>query len=172
MNVRSAFIKRMTAVLGWAAVMYLALQVGLIHLPASVEHIICGPWGCGPPLSSVIAWQMFMVFLVAGPTVVAARQLDPPWPRRIASLLFAVAGCLLVGLVIRELIQNGTLHGAHFIRRILYLVLISTDLPILSCLVSGFMARRIATALERASSRVRQDAIQREPSRSEVPSRT
>ena len=67
------------------------------------EHSVCGPWGCGPPMSALVAvhgfWLVVFAAVVRGSTVGMARP-----HRRLRTLgrgLTAVGVLGAVGLVTR-----------------------------------------------------------------------
>lgn len=126
--------------------MFGALQLRLVNLPKSLEDVICGPWGCGPKLMDLVAYQTFLILLMLGLTHLALRFINSSGttlrPLQLGKLLLAIGVFLLVGIIARELVQQGTTHGRHFVQRILYLIAISVDAPVLPFLVSGAFAIR------------------------------
>ena len=128
-------------VAAWAAVMYGVLQ--LRHLTGTWDHAICGPWGCGPPLSSLAAYHGFWFVLLAGGALLAART----WPPR---LLRYVGFGLILGAVVALVVLTGwdlvswlpqvaNASQKHLVQRCLFVVLTSVDVPAIPILLAGII---------------------------------
>lgn len=65
--------KSIVAVTVWGAALFFCLQIR--HWNSSVDHVVCGPWGCGPPLFVLVACHCFWIVLLVPPTVILAYRL-------------------------------------------------------------------------------------------------
>jgi len=115
----------------WAAALYGVLQIR--HLTGAWDHVVCGPWGCGPPLSSLVAYHGFWFVLLGGGALLAAKT----WSRR---ALRNVGFGLILGSVVALLALVGwdlvswlplvaDTPDKHLLQRALFVVLTSVDVP-------------------------------------------
>jgi hypothetical protein len=80
-------------VAAWLTVILLVLRAeSAISDVVGAGHSICGPWGCGPPLSSLLVWHGFVTILLVPSAIIAARN----WPD--VAVDWAPALALVVGL--------------------------------------------------------------------------
>ncbi len=112
-------------------------------------HSICGPWGCGPPLSSLLVWHGFVAILLVPSAIIAAKN----WPdfavHRAKPLLLivglATATFLATNLAVWWHSSNDLAHG-YVVHRALFSLVAFTDAPIIpSTLAAGiywWMSRR------------------------------
>lgn len=73
---------------GWAALLYGALT--LRRVPGEFSYLICGPWGCGPSLQSLVACHTFWLVLIGPPLWVVGGR----WS--LSGLRLATAGIWFV----------------------------------------------------------------------------
>jgi hypothetical protein len=104
-------------------------------------HSICGPWGCGPPVSSRLVWNGFITLLLVPPTIVAAKN------RPDVAGDWAVTVVIVVGLTAAVFVStnramwwnsaNDTARG-YVVQRALFSLVAFTDTPIVPLtLVAG-----------------------------------
>ena len=118
----------------WAAALLGALLIS--HLPGNWGHGICGPWGCGPPLQSLVACHLawLVVFGPAAFLVARSTRLHP----RIVKLIgigFMLVGCLGVLAIV---IHQGLVWWPHasqwqrnfFWQRCLFVLATAVDVPV------------------------------------------
>lgn len=88
------------ALIVWGAALFGTLQ--LQFLPISQEHGICGAWGCGPPVSALLACHLGWLVSLAGPAWLAGRILSTSWLIVLAraGLILGVGG--LMGVALHE----------------------------------------------------------------------
>lgn len=129
-----------------AALLYGSLQ--LQHVPWPVDHGICGPWGCGPPLGALIACHAGWFAFLAGPAWMA-KMLIPIRSLRIfgiAGLLLAVGGLIGVAIV-QSMVwwpQANAWVRPYWFQRYLFETATLVDLPVLQTAAIGswFLAIR------------------------------
>ena len=80
----------------WVAVLFGVLQVH--HFESLFGHAICGPWGCGPPVSALIGYHGFWLLLMLLPAWWLKQQLSSATLRRLGTglLLMAAVGIVLL----------------------------------------------------------------------------
>ncbi|MFV2065444.1 MAG: hypothetical protein ACC645_00580 [Pirellulales bacterium] len=123
----------------WTVALYGTLQIARLSGPW--DHAICGPWGCGPPLSALVACHAFWSVLIGGTVMVAVRCWSGATLATVGRLL-AVGG--LIGLVVLAI--WGVVHGSpagegilrpYLVQRYLFVLLTSIDTPIVELTVAG-----------------------------------
>ena len=130
---------RMSRAAGWTVALYGTLQIARLNGPW--DHAICGPWGCGPPLSALVACHAFWAVLIGG-TVVVVRRYWSGSTLAIVGRLLAVGG--LIGLATLAIWE--AVHGSpagegilrpYLVQRYLFVLLTSIDTPIVELTVAG-----------------------------------
>jgi len=104
-TVRTLSIRQLLIPLAlWAAALFGVLQVR--HWEGLLGHAICGPWGCGPPVSALVAYQGFWFVLILPVVVVAKRLIGSAAARNwgLGLVLISIAGIL--GLLLLEGLNN------------------------------------------------------------------
>ncbi len=131
----------------------------VVEAVVSAGHSICGPWGCGPPLSSLLVWHGFVTILLVPSAMVAARNW-PDFAIRWARPLLMMVGLATISFAVTNLAiwwhsSNGPAHG-YVIHRALFSLVAFTDAPIVpSTLAAGmywWMSRRHRRTTEVAAS--------------------
>lgn len=132
--------RRFAVVLGiWGTALYGSLQ--LQHVPWPINHGICGPWGCGPPLETLIACHAGWLVFLAGP----AWLVNALFPSRtlrilgIVGLLMAAGGLIGIGLV-ESLVwwpQASEWARPYWLQRYLFEVAMLVDFPVLQTAIVG-----------------------------------
>lgn len=125
----------------WAAGLWGALQ--LQRLPTSVlgEHVLCGPWGCGPPVPALLACHGFWMVLLGPPAVLAALRLPSRWVGLLGMLLVLIGAAGLLGVAAYE--AATWFRGAsewqrqYAAQRYFYALVMLVDFPILEVLIVG-----------------------------------
>lgn len=129
------------AILIWTAGLYGVLQ--LQRLPAALlgGHGICGPWGCGPPASVLLACHGFWLVLLSPPAILAALLLRMKRVRHLGIGLLSLGLCGLVAVAAWEAATWFPLASSwqrqFVIPRLLFALVTIVDAPILQSLVIG-----------------------------------
>ena len=89
-------IRNLLLLVVWAASLFGVLQVH--HFESLFGHAICGPWGCGPPVSALIGYHGFWLLLMLLPAWWLKHYLSGATLRRLGTglLLVAVIGIVLL----------------------------------------------------------------------------
>lgn len=108
-------------------------------------HSICGPWGCAPPVGAMLGVHLFWIALL-GPILVGACLLLPKGKGSLLANCLFWGGLLgAIGLVFwasTEWLMDG-LESQYAIRRGLFVLATSTDIPLLQVSLSGFVAKLV-----------------------------
>ena len=143
-DLHSVNISLRTTVMGvvlWAGAAYGILLFERTGATWSDEHSMCGPWGCGPQLSALIAWHGLWFVLFAPAAVFAIRYWPANWLHRIGWPLMTVGLLALAGIAIWQAIdwlprfQPG--QRTFFVRRCAFVVATLTDIPIVPATLAG-----------------------------------
>lgn len=133
------------ALIVWGAALFGSLQ--LKYLPIAEEHGICGAWGCGPPVSTLLACHLGWLVSLAGPAWIAGHLLPTTWLIVFArtGLILGVSG--LMGVVLHEALvwwpQATDWSRSYWLQRYFFELATLVDVPILQVLLIS------ATALAR-----------------------
>jgi len=143
----------------WAAALLGALSIA--NIKADWGHGVCGVWGCGPPLQSLVACHLAWLVVMAPPAVMLMRSPRiPAWfRRRIGGLLLLVATIGLVAIVVGQRIQwwpsASDWQRSFFWQRCGFVLVTAIDLPLLQSLGLGSMLlgnhRSTATRVPRSA---------------------
>lgn len=125
----------------WAVCLAGALSVA--NLPWDLGHAICGPWGCGPPVQALVACHLAWFVALVPPAVLLVRWRRPSGTmlRRVGLLLVALAGAVLMAIVIYERLvwwpEASELQQAYFWQRYGFAIATAVDVPVVQVLVVG-----------------------------------
>jgi hypothetical protein len=100
------------------------------------EHSICGVWGCGPPISSLLVWQGSIAVLLIPAAVIMATQfplLAWRWGKTVLTVTLAAAGLFLLINTVNWWQGTSALARGFVIRRILFATVSFTDTPVVPC---------------------------------------
>ncbi len=123
----------------WGAAMAGVLK--LQSLSGSWSHVICGPWGCGPPLEAVVTchlvWGLLLTPLVMG---LISRQ-TPAALRLVGAIAAAagIAGLVTVGIWVGAVWfpQVSSYQRPYVLQKYAYTLACLIDVPIVQLIVSG-----------------------------------
>ncbi len=144
----------------WGGALWGILNLRLPGAELFGQHSICGPWGCGPPLSALVIWQGFWMVLLGGPVGLAIWTWGDVWVRRIGVALLGIGLLGVLGIIAYEAatylprIADG--QPAYFVHRCLFSLVTLIDLPILPLSLAGIVMvcapqrRRASAALPSA----------------------
>ena len=122
---------------GWGIASYGALQLNQLQL----GHTICGPWGCGPPTSALLAMHSF--WLVTGLALAAAARVAfPAWDwRRIGWGLVACSLGLALIIGVEDFLtwrpDAWNPEGRYLWQRFLFRLATLHDFPVTQVAIAG-----------------------------------
>ncbi len=107
----------------------------------AAEHSICGPWGCGPPASALLACHGFWLVVLGGPTIAACAWLDPSKVRLGGQLAMTVGVLAALGVGVWEglywLPGQSAFSNGYFVQRWLFSIAVLVDFPIAQLCILG-----------------------------------
>lgn len=138
-EVRSrSFVLLAAGVLLWGLTLWLVLLISHLSLPGG--HSICGAWGCGPPLSALVACHGAW-FVILFPVLPLFRRRLAAWESRVGwCMMFAgLAGILGVAAheVLYWLPAASEWQRQFLLQRWLFSVATWTDVPLLPMTLLG-----------------------------------
>ena len=133
---------------GWACGLYGILNAESVLAPViGGEHSICGAWGCGPPVESLIVWHIAVCWVLIPAGRIAVRccpVIRFNWVAMIAGLTLAL---LLIFVTVDTLNwwQTASSFGRQFVlRRVLFATVAYSDVPVASLAISVVAIWRMA----------------------------
>ncbi len=136
----------------WAVALFGSLQVH--RWEDLLGHAICGPWGCGPPLSALIGYHGYWFLLLLLPAWLLKHQLAADTSRRIGAGLFLVATigiALLLAVDGWQAWQRESLRP-YLVQRMLFRLATFVDFPLVQLGLIGLWLRNPATSHPNTSS--------------------
>ncbi len=104
-------------------------------------HVLCGAWGCGPPLSALVCYHGFWLLFILPMAVLLSRHLPPATARRIGVVVSAIAIAAITLLVVVDAIsfwQYPT--GRNYIfQRCLFRLATYVDFPLIPMSLAGLV---------------------------------
>jgi hypothetical protein len=125
--------------LAWAAVVLGSLQSKLLF--SGPDHLVCGPWGCGPETSALVAIHTAWLAIIGPPLVYLPLRLklQSASIRRLSVGLFAVGLAGVLGIVAWQwlvwLPQAGPGSKNYIWQRCGFVVVTAIDWPLIQLLV-------------------------------------
>jgi hypothetical protein len=136
----------------WAAMLYAILQIATLQVAPDEVHQICGAWGCGPPLQTLVAWHGFCLTLVMGPALAIGRFCSARSTRVLGMISTILGVAMLLIVAVHEaviwlpLIAPG--QPTYFLQRYAYSVFyLHADYPMVPLLIMGVLLQNIAPLL-------------------------
>jgi len=155
-NMSPALVRSVGFVLIWGAALVGALSIA--DWPGNWGHGVCGLWGCGPPLQTLVACHLsWLVFLV--PPALWGRVLLHARQRAIVGWL-AIGGSAvgLLGVAVYEWmtwwIAASDWQREFFWNRVGFSIVTQIDLPFLELLVAGIVMVWLQLQSSRSASRL------------------
>ncbi|WP_166829571.1 hypothetical protein [Thalassoroseus pseudoceratinae] len=130
------FLKITVVLLLWGAALIGVLQ--LKALPVSPSHSVCGPWGCGPEIPSLLAYHGFWLVVLSLPTILVCRHLSQMRLRRLGvggvvlAILCIVAICIWQRMTWWPDVTDW--QREYFVKRCMFVVITAVDWPVLQIL--------------------------------------
>ena len=138
----NSLFKTMSMLLLWGAGLYGVLQVRQVE--SLNVHGICGPWGCGPPVSALISWHGFWLLLVAPIVGLTVRGCSATWLRRVRLAVTSIGLLALVAIAVWQAVtwlpQVPAGQPAYFVQRYLFKVITLVDVPVIPITLAGLVA--------------------------------
>jgi hypothetical protein len=134
-------LKLSVPLLAWAGALYGGLQLNRIEL----GHTICGPWGCGPPSSALLALHSFwFVCLLPVPFVITKLFPQSDW-RRFGFGIVTIAIVAIIGIGIYDYFhfQKDILKPVYAWQRFLFRIATLPDFPIVQLGVTGWIMSQL-----------------------------
>lgn len=125
--------------IGWAGLVLGSLQSKL--LVSASAHSVCGPWGCGPETSALVAMHLGWLAVIGPPMIYLPMRLK--WSKaaiRRLSLALFVAGLVgVLAIVIWQCLvwlpKAGPLAKDYFWQRCGFVVATAVDWPLIPLLI-------------------------------------
>ena len=131
-------IYRSLWVVPWGAAVFGSLQIHKLDLGLAA-HDICGPWGCGPPLESLIGYHSFWFLLVTALVFGVGAVLSRSNARRVGLALLAFGLVAALGYAGWDAATYAWKAGSaqYAVQRFFFTLATSVDLPTLQIAVAG-----------------------------------
>jgi len=129
LSVRNVFL-----LAAWAAALFGTLQVH--QLEGLFGHAICGPWGCGPPVSALLGYHGFWFLLILPLAAIFKSRLSRTKARSFGHgfLLLSAAG--IVALLLLEGMNNSAAEK-YPLRWCAFRVATFVDFPLIQLGLAG-----------------------------------
>ncbi|MBI1312031.1 hypothetical protein GC176_12125 [bacterium] len=128
-------------IVAWGLSVWLVLQ--LQYLPSDSLHSICGPWGCGPPLSVLVACHGFWVVILGPPLVAGCSLWNPGRQVNVGITLTSLGLLTLTGFGVWEathwLQQVSEFQKQYFLQRWMFVVGTLVEIPIVETTFCGIV---------------------------------
>ena len=134
----SSVLARLLLVAAWIGAVWGSLQIHRFDL--NLQHGVCGPWGCGPPVEALIGYHGFW-FLLFLPVAAGVGLYLPSTVNRKVGLSLLTFGlltiCLRVGLDVGSYVSHsGT---SHAVQRGFFTLVTTVDLPMIPTVLAGVL---------------------------------
>ncbi len=129
----------------WAASLFAALAIR--DLPGNWGHSICGPWGCGPPLQTLLACHLAWLVVLAPPAALLVQSQRVPTHvlRRFGTVLCVIAVVSVAAMIIYQRVawwpSASEWQRGFFWQRCGFVLATMIDLPVAQVLLLGFCLR-------------------------------
>ncbi len=130
-------LSTLLAFVAWCACTLFTLQLGRVQLPVAYEHLICGPWGCGPRAMDLLSYHLFLLCITLLLCYWAAVTLPPKVVRHLGQGGLLLGAATLLGLLLYEVSTSWSAHRDHFVQLYLFRIATSVDLPAPAFLIGG-----------------------------------
>lgn len=107
-------VHKLLLLLVWAVAMFTTLQVH--RFEGWFGHAICGPWGCGPPVSALLGYHGFWLLLLLLPVWFLKRRWDTVTLARLGTGLCWIAG---IGIIVLLFVDGWQFWQREAMRRYL-----------------------------------------------------
>lgn len=122
----------------WSAALFGTLQV---HQSEGLfGHAICGPWGCGPPVSALVGYHTFWCLLILPVALILRRQCCGVTVRNLGAGLILVSVSGIIALLLYEGLNNSAAEK-YFVRWCSFRVATFIDFPLVQLGLAGLWLR-------------------------------
>lgn len=147
-------LRPMILLASWGTLTYGVLSLANIRADLG-EKVICGPWGCLPPLQALVAAHGFWAMVLGPAVVLASRSLSPSSLRNVARLMIAGGGLGIAGVAAHTLWiwgpSTGRSHWWHLPLRGVFELAMLVDLPAVEVIAAGGACSLLARRRTRAA---------------------
>jgi len=144
----TSLVRTIALLLTWAAALLAVLWLPPQSHGHLDTHSICGPWGCGPPISSLVAIHGFWLLLLAPPAAVAAVRLPTRPVRTIGGWLLAIAVLAIAAVAMWQAVEwlprFSAQEPTYYWRRVAFVLATLVDWPLLQAAFCGMMMLAVA----------------------------
>lgn len=131
----------------WAGSLLLALSMHDMQIMN--QHSVCGPWGCGPPTSALVAIHVAWIVVLWPPSFYL------PWRLRLPSQIVKIVSTVMVAIGLSGLIgivgwqwlvwlPNTSEWASEYIwQRCGFVIATASDWPLLQLLFAGAWAKMV-----------------------------
>ncbi|MGF1580723.1 MAG: hypothetical protein ACFCD0_15280 [Gemmataceae bacterium] len=132
----------------WFVCLFGALSLTLIPGDYSdYVGVLCGPWGCLPPIQPLIAYHSFWLVVLAFPTGWVLLNLSPSTVALVGKIAFGMSWLglfLFLGVEsYRWLLQVGPTYRMYLGQKLLHSLATHGDLPFVQLLITSFVCWRV-----------------------------
>jgi len=128
----------------WGLALFGVLQIGLLAGAGGHAHgavSICGPWGCGPPVSALVAMHGFWTLLAMPPLGLISQTWQRRHVHQLGRILWISAAVVIAGVVLWQTFiwwpTANRLQRPYIVHRCLFSLVMLVDLPVLPALLGG-----------------------------------
>ena len=127
----------------WIAVLFGTLEFH--RWSGSLGRVICGPWGCGPPVAALLGYHAFWIVLLVPVCVLLGANIWPSQAIRLGGVLILVGVTGLVAIVVADGVDYWqSVGGGYLIQRAGFCVATCVDVPLAQIAGAGWIVRRRA----------------------------
>lgn len=130
----------------WGGALLVVLQ--LQELPYDFGHGICGPWGCGPPVSALLACHAFWLVNLAAVLWITHHWCEFHWQRQVAGAALTVATIGLLSVAAHQAIfwwPAATQWSRPYVaQRYLFSIAMLVDVPLVQLALFGLAGLRLS----------------------------
>lgn len=131
---------------GWGLLLLAVLQIQKLPM-RTASDLICGPWGCGPPVPPLLASHGFWLTFLLLPTICLCVVLGPAKLRKAGLLLLmaGVSGLVLVAIwdilpsVPHWVPRVRNLEPKYYLQRYLLSLITLIDVPVVPLTLNGLL---------------------------------
>ena len=133
----SSNLKRALKLCGWSVVVLVILKSEpAVQSVVGRSYSICGPWGCGPPTSTLLVWNTFICSVII-PSAILLGMLRWGFGRSVmAVIMLSCAGWVYYDVVTWQQTAR-YLQGNYVAQRALFATVAFPDAPLIPGMLAG-----------------------------------
>ncbi len=112
----------------------------LLQKVIGANNSICGVWGCGPPINSILVWQGFIALAIVPTAVIAAKKFPITarrWGRVVLAVTLAGAAIFLLVNTVQWYQSTSAFAREFLVRRVLFAMVSFTDAPVIPAVLAA-----------------------------------